>query len=143
MAASFIAALAIGLASPQIFRELAKEPTIAGNLNLEKPAEPQFAEPDDTWHQVLRPVGNVNLVVDGPSGADSAGQVPVYEVGADLENVLAREEAALGPELIDLFRQYGYEVRHEQQYVPAPLEDGRQVIVPVHGYEIRPVSRTY
>jgi hypothetical protein len=143
MAASFALALALGVLWPQFFRDLGKEPPLAGNFNLEKPDDSPLTTSDGSRYQVLRPVGNVNLVVEGHDGAGSTGQVPVYEVGADFEQVLARDQAALGPELIDVFQQIGYDVRHEQQYVPAPLDDGRQVIVPVHGYEIRPVSRTY
>jgi hypothetical protein len=143
MAASFAGALAVGVLSSKFFRERGQDAPFAGNLKVQTADDSHLAQANGGRHQVLRPVGNVNLIVEGLDGAGSTGQVPVYEVGADLEAVLAREEASLGPELIDLFRQYGYEVRHEQQYVPAPLDDGRQVIVPVHGYEIRPVSRTY
>jgi len=56
---------------------------------------------------------------------------------------LAGEAPVLGPEMIELLRQHGYDVRHDQQYFPAPLEDGRQMIVPVEGYQITPVSRRY
>jgi predicted methyltransferase MtxX (methanogen marker protein 4) len=45
--------------------------------------------------------------------------------------------------LIELFKQYGYDVRHEQQLFAAPLDDGRQIVVPVDGYQITPVSRRY
>ena len=84
------------------------------------------------------------LVMDGPGGAaTAAGQVPVYEVGQDLEQYLSAEQPALGPELIELLRQQGYEVQHQQQYFPAPLNDGRQIIVPVDGYRITPVSRRF
>jgi hypothetical protein len=67
----------------------------------------------------------------------------VYEVGQDVTQFLAAEKPALGPEMMELLRQHGYDVRHEQQYFPAPLDDGRQIIVPVDGYQLTPVSRRY
>jgi len=143
MAASFLGAIAIGIFSPQLFREQRQEPAVAGNLKLQTPDKTPLATANGERYEVFRPVGSVNVVVDGLEGAGSAGQVPVYEVGGELDAILARDDAALGPELIELFQRCGFDVRHEQQYVPAPLEDGRQVIVPLQGYEIRPVSRTY
>ena len=93
---------------------------------------------------MTREVGSVQLVMDGPGGtATAAGQVPVYEVGQDLEQYLSAEQPTLGPELIELLRQQGYDVEHQQQYFPAPLTDGRQIIVPVDGYRITPVSRRF
>jgi hypothetical protein len=75
--------------------------------------------------------------------ATETGQVPVYEVDNDWQRALAADQPAIGPELIDLLRQRGYEVKHEQQFLPAPLEDGRQIIVPVEGYRITPVGIRY
>ena len=147
MAASFLAALAIVTYAPTFFQHAtfflrsAKEPIPTGNFSLQT-----IATDDRTIEagEVLpRRVGDLQLIFDSDEDERFRGQVPVFEIHANLSEILAREEAALDPELIDAFRRSGYEVRHEQQYVPAPLEDGRQVIVPVQGYEIRPVSRTY
>lgn len=143
MAASFLVALTLGIVAPQFFRPGAKEMVVAGNLDAPQPVAAAREPAVAGRHEVMRPVGNLKLVMEGGEGSSTAGQVPVYEVNTGLEAVLAGHEAALGPELIDLFRDYGFEVRHEQQYLPAAMEDGRQVIVPLHGYEIRPVSRTY
>jgi hypothetical protein len=82
--------------------------------------------------------------VDGSSGETAErGQVPVYEAAGEIEQLLAAEGPVLKPELIELLRQRGYEVHYEQQYFPAPTDDGRQIIVPVDGYQITPVSVRY
>src|SRR5262249_46567448 len=101
-----------------------------------------FEEP--SRHEALRPVGNLRLVMDSPTGETTqAGEVPVYEVGQDVEQFLSGSQPALGPELIEHLRRNGYDVQHEQQYSPAPLDDGRQIIVPLDGYQITPVGRRY
>jgi hypothetical protein len=95
---------------------------------------------DDLRHQTLRPIGNVRLVTDGPGGEPlPAGEVPVYDVGQDLERYLSQDTPALAPELVELLRQRGHGVQHARQYVPIRLEDGRQIVVPLDGYQITPV----
>lgn len=132
VAASFLCALTLGIMAPKLF-SLRQDQPFAGNFNTEP-----------SRHEVFRPVGNLRLVMDSPTGETTqAGQVPVYEVGQDLEGYLSSSQPALGPELIDYLRQHGYDVQHEQQYIPAPLDDGRQIIVPVDGYQITPVARRY
>jgi hypothetical protein len=91
-----------------------------------------------------RYVGDVQLVFDGGTKlSPEDGRVPIYDVGRDVNAYLADESPALAPEMVDLVRQLGFDVRHQQQYLPAPLDDGRQIIVPVDGYQITPVSRRY
>lgn len=146
IAASFLAALAIGIYAPTFFASAsnllrrAKEPLPTGNLPMQAIVADHTSKAGES---LPRRVGDLQLIVDSDEQMPFRGQVPVFEIQENLDEILAREEAALSPELVDVFRRFGYEVRHEQQFVPAPLDDGRQVIVPVQGYEIRPVSRTY
>jgi hypothetical protein len=141
IAASFLCVFSLGIVAPRLFSTLKQDRQLAGNL----PVQPMGTENGEaTRHEVLRPVGNLRLVMDGPTGeASQSGQVPVYEVGQDIERFLSSGQPALGPELIDYLRRHGYDVQHEQQYFPAPLDDGRQIIVPVDGYQITPVGRRY
>jgi hypothetical protein len=133
VAASFVAALSLGIVAPRFFSPRPKEPTIAGNLQQPDPRQ-----------EVLRPLGGVRLVMDGGDGQPvEAGHVPVYDASGNLDELLTVEPATMAPELIDLFRRHGFEVQHQPQLVPAPLEDGRQLIVPVDGYQITPVGRRY
>ena len=143
IAVSLLAALTLGIVAPGFFVPREQDAAHAGNLTTQSASEAAVGGEGDR-HQVLRPIGNVRLVMDGAEGNEAlAGNVPVYDAGANVDEFLSREEAVLGADLIDLLKQYGYEVRHEQQYVPAPLDDGRQLIVPVDGYQITPVSRRY
>jgi len=135
-AASFLLALGIGIVGPRFL------PLIQNGGSLVTNTMPP-AERDNVPHETLRPIGNVQLVMDDAGGDSPRRQVPVYEVNSDLNRYFADERPALGPELIELLRQRGLRVDREQQYYPAPLEDGRQIIVPVEGYQITPVGRTY
>ncbi len=143
VAASFLVAFALGVLIPRFLPIGGQDGSLAGNLPTQQPAG--MNRPGMVGNEnVRRPVGSVQLVMDGPGGAaTAAGQVPVYEVGQDLEQYLSAEQPTLGPELIDLLRQQGYDVQHQQQFFPAPLNDGREVIVPVDGYRITPVSRRF
>jgi hypothetical protein len=140
VAASFLVAFGLGVVAPRFFSVRQQETQLVGNPLT----QPRDNATTGSRHEVLRPVGNIRLVMDGPAGEPTqAGQVPVYEVGQDVEQYLNAEQPVLEPEVIDLLRRHGYDVQHEQQYFPAPLEDGRQIIVPVDGYQITPVGRRY
>jgi len=144
VAASFLVAFGLGLAVPKIL-SLMQERARGGNMN----GQPQVVLTEgrdsiDAPPEAVRYVGDVRLLVDGSTdGSEEAGRVPVYDVGRDVAQFLTGEDSALGPEMLELLRQSGFEVRHDQQYFPAPLEDGRQIIVPVEGFQITPVSRRY
>ncbi len=138
IAASFFAAFGLGIVVPKFFPSGTQESVEIGN-NYPQPGTPDVAV---IQQDNLRNIGNVQLVVDGGEPGD-ARQLPVFEVEQGMEQLLTSSEQAIAPVLIDLLRKQGYDVQHEQQYVPATLEDGRQMIVPLDGYQIRPVSRRY
>ncbi len=144
IAASFLLAFGLGLALPTILR-FGQEVAGGGNRNEESPVVMTDGRADaGNPLDDMRYVGDVRLLVDGAAdGSQAAGRVPVYEVSRDATQFLKSESPALGPELLDLLGKIGYEVRHDEQYFPAPLDDGRQIIVPVEGYQITPVSRRY
>jgi hypothetical protein len=141
IAASFVLAFGLGVLAPRLFSRATQDQYVAGNNSLPAIGSPLGVKSngDGVRHQAFRPVGNVRLVVDGPGGEADAGEVPVYE-GQDLANFLNDQRPALAPELVELLRRSGHEVQRQQQYVPAQLEDGRQIIVPVEQYQITPVS---
>jgi hypothetical protein len=140
IAASFLVAFALGLLAPQFFSGPEKDAILAGNFNGQTtdngivPANDNAATPRD--------IGNLRLVVDNGSGSETR-QVPVYEVERDANDFLTSTSPPIGPEMIDLLRRHGYEVQHQQEYFPTDLEDGRQMIVPLDGYQFTPVSRRY
>ena len=137
IAASFVIAFGLGSALPSLLDsgKASQEQSVAGN-----PLATQETTP--ARHQALRPVGDVQLMMDGPGDEmTDAGQVPLYETEADFGPLLRQARPGLGPELVELLRQTGHDVVRQQQYVPGQLEDGRQIIVPVEQYRITPVSR--
>ena len=141
VAASFVVSAGFGTGCAGLLLFAGKEGIPGGNINTQRPVFVAEEQPDEgVPHNVLRYVGDVRLLVDG---ATDGGQVPVYEVGQNVTDYLAGESAVLGPEMIELLKQYGYDVRQDQQLFPASLDDGRQIIVPVEGYQITPVSRRY
>ena len=144
VAASFLLAFALGVAVPQLFYGDPQESNVAGNLKSQSQlagnAGPQPSA--GVRHQALRPIGNLRLVMDG-AGDESpqAGRVPVYEVDQGIEQYLQDDQPALAPELVKLLEQRGHNVERQQQYIPVQLDDGRQIIVPVEGYQITPAGR--
>jgi hypothetical protein len=151
MAASFLVVFGLGIAAPGLLRFGTQETSGSGNSLAQQPGPnvvPDSAVPEAVGSQQLddepRYVGDVQLVFDGGTkSSPEAGRVPIYDVGRHVNAYLADESPALAPEMVDLVRQLGFDVRHQQQYLPAPLDDGRQIIVPVDGYQITPVSRRY
>ena len=146
VAASFLLAFSLGIVAPQFFREGPQDGGASGNLKTAGVLNQKTGDPSNSGlpQQALSPVGNVRLVMDGPSGeTTTAENVPVYEVGSDLESYLSQVVPVLRPELIELLKQQGYDVQRHQQLFPAPLDDGRQLIVPVDAYQITPVSIRY
>ena len=85
--------------------------------------------------------GNVQLVLDGPEGTSTATNLPVYEMQGDLANWLSEKKPALLNEVVEALERRGHNVERHQQYVSVPMDDGRQAIIPIEGYEITPVSR--
>jgi hypothetical protein len=43
--------------------------------------------------------------------------------------------------LIRELERRGHRIERQQEYVPLQLEDGRQVIIPVEGYQFMPAAR--
>jgi hypothetical protein len=89
--------------------------------------------------------GTVQLVAE--ADRPDPQQVPVYELPA-LEDPTAvqrwlAETSPLAGELEELLRRGGFTVQREQHLLAAPLEDGRQAIVPVEGYYLQPARWTY
>jgi len=133
IAASFLVAFSLGIIAPRFFSRHTQEDFTTGNLPTSAGNQPSenvtTLRPASFDPQSMRNIGNLQLVVDSGQ-PDEVRQVPVYEVpayeaGQNLDAALTSsfQDSAppIGPELIDLLRGHGYDVRHEQQYVPATL----------------------
>lgn len=115
------------------------QPTIA------QPAEPKQPAPRNLTQEHPRagnqPLGNVQLVVNRHGGEDSQlVDVPVYDDEAATE-VLRNSRPALPDDLVHELEAKGHRIVRQRQLVPVQVDEGRQMIVPVEGYRIVPVSR--
>src|SRR4051812_3952845 len=125
IAASFLLAFGLGIAAPSILHFATQEAQRSGNYLTQEPgtngvpdaSQPGAASSRLTEDDEPRYVGDVQLVFDGerPTSPE-AGRVPVYDVGRNVNSYLSHESPALTPEMIDLVRQLGFDVRHELQY---------------------------
>jgi hypothetical protein len=62
-------------------------------------------------------------------------------MSAETADWLRADLPAIPTEWVRELERRGHRIEREQQYVPLLLEDGRQVIVPVEGYQITPAAR--
>jgi hypothetical protein len=137
MAASFLIAFALGIAAPRWFGSV-DGPRVAENSNGSPGVNTVAANAGNPpRRESFKPIGNVQLVVDGPGGDSTAvGDVPIYD--GPMEQWLANERPALSPEVLRTLEDRGHNVERQVEYVPVLLDDGRQVIVPIERYQIRP-----
>ena len=81
-------------------------------------------------------LGNVTLV-------DNSGrslEVPVYDWNQEVAEQLMYRAVPLSPDVLQQLKRL--QVRSHRSYVPVRLQDGRQVVVPVHEVEVVPVGGT-
>ena len=149
MAASFLVAFGLGLAMPRWFpgrpgqlAPVGSSPdvtTVATNTDHESGGVNQIR------HASYKPIGNLQLVVDGPGGVSTpVGDVPVYDGQGSAAEWLNDQRPALSPEVLQTLQDRGHKIDRQIEYVPVRLEDGRDVIVPIERYQIRlPSKRPY
>jgi hypothetical protein len=148
IAASFLAAFLLGIWGPKWLQtQTAKVGRPVMDAALAQPGstgivdwqfDPRPGAGLGQRQQTARPVGNVQLVVDRGSGAAKTGSLPVYDAPHDVESWLSEERSGLSPQVIQELQNRGHRVLRQTQYIPMQLEDGRQIIVPVEGYQIAP-----
>ncbi len=156
MAASFLLALGLGLAvrsawfaGAQSGGSLAGGPAEAESPRLPPqgesplPSAPQLAKEDrrgppaapeapagKSWETV-----RVNL-----PGRLGEGQIDLPVTPAERLDESWLRPAPLPDDLREGLRRMGYEIRQHRELVPAPLDDGRRVVMPVDQVEIRYVG---
>jgi hypothetical protein len=87
------------------------------------------------------PLTSVKLAVNRPGQADpQVMNVPVYDPVAASE-LLSNSQPALPEDLLNSLAAEGHAVDLQRKLVPVSLGDGRQMMLPVEGYRIMPVSR--
>jgi hypothetical protein len=146
MAASFLVAFGLGLAMPRWFSGAPGQiSTVGSSPDVTTVAANAGREPggvNQIRHAAYKPIGNLQLVVDGPGGVSTpVGDVPVYDGQSSAAEWLNDQRPALSPEVLQTLRDRGHKIDRQIEYVPVRLEDGRDVIVPIERYQIRPPSR--
>lgn len=146
MAASFLVAFALGIMMPRWFPAGGtSEPTVA-EMPREKPAITNVATSDNHIQQPriqsFKPIGNLQFVVNGPGESSTPiGDVPFYEYPGSADEWLNDQKPALSPEVLQTLEDRGHRIERQIEYVPVLLDDGRQVIVPIERYQIRPAQQ--
>jgi anti-sigma factor RsiW len=147
IAASFVVAFFGGLMAQRQFdgwrddahlARIAKSDDAPGELEL---ANSDAAAGNGSVQQDSSALGNIRLVVDGGLGRSQQIEVPVYDLDKVGLQFLAREEPLLAPEVVQQLERRGRKVQWSVDYLPLPLDENRQIVVPVEQYQITPVSR--
>jgi hypothetical protein len=88
-----------------------------------------------------QPLGKVQLTVNRGEGQEPTYvEMPVYEE-AVASQLLSHVEPALPDDLVQALEAEGHQVNLQRSLVAVPLNDGREMMLPVEGYRIVPVSR--
>ena len=134
-AASFLVAFGLSVAGYQLWNapESGITPVVGGSDSSPSPnsAVDDANPPIGQW-------GTVQFVVDGPGGAPEEVQLPAID-GPEPEAWLSQQPSPSLPQFIEQLRQLGHrlKVKTRREYMPVPLDDGREAVFPVDGIEIR------
>lgn len=144
MAASFLVAFGLGIAMPRWFPVGSRAPVVGG-ISQHAPPVTNVATNSSPGpgngsvrREAFKPIGNVQLMVDGPGGDSMrVGDVPVFEAADSAAEWPADERPALSPQILQVLQDRGHKIERQIEYVPVQLDDGRQVIIPIERYQIR------
>lgn len=150
IAASFLAALGIGLWSSQSrnggVANTAGVATQAGLLSgfragrAPTPTSPAFELAGTECQRHL--VNKVTLVVEGPNEKQQLIDLPVVEAEGDPMEYLALD-SAVPTDVREALQRSGHQLQRRRQYIPVRLQDGRQIVLPIEEVEIVQVKPTY
>ncbi len=100
----------------------------------QKDFQPGGKEPDA--------LGNIRLVVDGGQGNQPQQiDVPVYDLDEMGAAWLTQDRPFLPEDVIQSLNRRGRKVERQIEYLPLPLDDEHQIVVPVEQIQITPISR--
>jgi hypothetical protein len=81
-------------------------------------------------------------VVDGGQGNQPQHiDLPVYDLDQLGAEWLTQDRPVLPDDVIESLKRRGRKVQRQIEYLPLPLDDKRQIVVPVEQIHITPVSR--
>lgn len=92
----------------------------------------------------MLPDGYVTLLMDGVADGESKQlQLPVHMTDGAIDASFVEQPLNLPPELLEQIERSGQTLRHQRQFVPLHLQDGRRMIVPMDEVQIVPVARVF
>jgi hypothetical protein len=147
MAASFLIALWVGSIAwqrpiGQQVTQTDSSPTI--RIADATPARPSDADIPAPKSPAASPDGPWRLVTvsspGGPAGKDVQFNLPAVERDSLDPQWLRSEPQAIPADVLQALRQSGHQVEQHREFVPMPLKDGRQLVVPVDKVNIRYVG---
>jgi hypothetical protein len=135
MAASFLAALWLGTAAQRNWsdhRGNGPSPMIAANQQVRPSMTPieSHASPANPWHMVA---------VSAPSVGRQL-QVPAVERDNVDEQWRKSVPPAIPDNVMQALARTGHQIEQQREYMPVPLQDGRQLVVPVDRVNVRYVG---
>ncbi|HUE72313.1 MAG TPA: hypothetical protein VMP01_15620 [Pirellulaceae bacterium] len=147
VAASFVVAFVGGLAVQRhLDRRGGDAPLATGPVHpprdmLAKPS-PAAARDLPSRGQESVSLGNIRLVVDGGQGNQPQHiDIPVYDGSQMGAEWLTQDRPVLTDDVVESLARRGRKVERQIEYLPLPLDDKRQIVVPVEQIQITPVSR--
>jgi len=147
IAASFVAAFLFGLAvQRQLDRRQRDGDAIVQTVDPRRSEVDRDVPPGEEGFvasgQEPRSLGNIRLVVDSQQGTQPQQiDLPVYDLNEVGAQWLTQDRPALSAEVIESLKRRGRRVERHIEFLPLPLDDEHQVVVPVEQIQITPVSR--
>jgi hypothetical protein len=153
VAAAFLLALGIGILARDHGRgtveqagvapQVAPETTLADVSKTPNVAERSPSKQSEAQNQNA-PWKTVTVSYGGPGESREAIRLPVTECPRIDESWLRNAMPGLPANVADMLRRNGYQVNESPQLLPVPMQDGRQLVVPVNQVELRYVgNRNY
>jgi hypothetical protein len=147
IAASFVLSFVGGLAVQRLLdRDGGESPLVAGNADPQHDGKAKrAATTDDDFSLTGKEpdaLGNIRLVVDGGQGNQLQHiDVPVYDLDQMGTTWLTQDRPLLTDDVIQSLKRRGRKVERQIEYLPLPLDDEHQIVVPVEQIQITPISR--
>lgn len=77
---------------------------------------------------------------DAASAGNGSVNVPVFALGDEGVEQVFSEQSQVPADFVQAVEQSGGRVLHSRQWLPVPLQDGRQVLVPIEQVDIIPLA---
>jgi hypothetical protein len=134
MAASFLAAVGLGLLWRGAF-----DPDGSPHTTLRPPVQTGVDEPGIPMFTHVAAPQYGTATVSFPAGAEEgeAMEVPVVAGPGYDEAWLRRQPPVLPPQFVEWLQKQGHRVEYDRRYLPMPLQDGRQLVVPLDQVDIQ------